>query len=100
MSFAGLTSKHRTQPDWRVTDPAYGEGVFLECALERGAQQVIEIAPEPLERAREKLRPYDERVRLYLQDGLLPIQNPDSYWQSPYAAVVDYSRAESSSHQS
>ncbi|MFN4033107.1 MAG: class I SAM-dependent DNA methyltransferase [Fimbriimonadales bacterium] len=80
----------RPQPHWKVIDPACGEGVFLECALERGVQQVvgIDIDPEPLERARERLRPYGERVRLYLQDGLLPIQDPDPYWQGDYDLVI------------
>jgi hypothetical protein len=41
------------QPDWKVIDPACGEGVFLKRALERGAQQLvgIDIDPETLERA-------------------------------------------------
>ena len=78
------------QPDWKVIDPACGEGVFLKRALERGAQQVvgIDIDPETLERARENLAPYGDRVRLYLQDGLLPIEDPDPYWQSDYDLVI------------
>jgi type I restriction enzyme M protein len=64
--------------------------VFLKRALERGAQQVvgIDIDPETLERARENLKPYGDRVRLYLQDGLLPIEDPDPYWQSDYDLVI------------
>jgi len=78
------------QPHWKVIDPACGEGVFLKRALERGAQQVvgIDIDPETLERARENLKPYGDRVRLYLQDGLLPIEDPDPYWQSDYDLVI------------
>ena len=78
------------QPDWKVIDPACGEGVFLKRALERGARQVvgIDIDPETLERARENLKPYGDRVRLYLQDGLLPIEDPDSYWQADYDLVI------------
>lgn len=80
----------RPQPDWKVIDPACGEGIFLQCALERGVQQVVgvDIDPEPLERARELLKPYGDRVRLYLQDGLLPIQDPDPYWQGDYDLVI------------
>jgi type I restriction enzyme M protein len=78
------------QPDWKVIDPACGEGVFLKRALERGARQVvgIDIDPETLERARENLKPYGDRVRLYLQDGLLPIEDPDPYWQADYDLVI------------
>jgi type I restriction enzyme M protein len=78
------------QPHWKVIDPACGEGVFLKRALERGAQQVvgIDIDPETLERARENLKPYGDRVHLYLQDGLLPIEDPDPYWQSDYDLVI------------
>ena len=78
------------QPHWKVIDPACGEGVFLKRALERGAQQVvgIDIDPETLEHARENLKPYGDRVRLYLQDGLLPIEDPDPYWQSDYDLVI------------
>jgi type I restriction enzyme M protein len=78
------------QPHWKVIDPACGEGVFLKRALERGAQQVvgIDIDPETLERARENLKSYGDRVRLYLQDGLLPIEDPDPYWQSDYDLVI------------
>jgi type I restriction enzyme M protein len=78
------------QPDWKIIDPACGEGIFLKRALERGAKQVvgIDIDPETLERARENLKPYGDRVRLYLQDGLLPIEDPDPYWQSDYDLVI------------
>ncbi|MCS6922969.1 MAG: N-6 DNA methylase [Fimbriimonadales bacterium] len=80
----------RPQPDWRVIDPACGEGIFLQCALERGVACAvgIDIDPETLERARENLKPYGDRVRLYLQDGLLPIQDPDPFWQGNYDLVI------------
>lgn len=80
----------RPEPHWKVIDPACGEGIFLQCALERGVQHVagIDIDPDTLERARENLKPYGDRVRLYLQDGLLPIQDPDPYWQGDYDLVI------------
>jgi len=77
-------------PHWKVIDPACGEGIFLQRALERGATQVVgvDIDPHAIERARELLQPYGDRVRLYQQDGLLPIDDPDPYWQGDYDLVI------------
>ncbi len=77
-------------PLWKVIDPACGEGVFLQKAAERdaGALAGVDIDPNALERARQALHPYGERVRLYCQDGLQPIDDPNPFWRGEYDLVI------------
>ncbi|MCS6790756.1 MAG: N-6 DNA methylase [Bacteroidia bacterium] len=78
------------EPDWKVIDPACGEGVFLEAAARRGGTLIagIDIDPNALEKARQNLAPYDITPRLYHQNGLLPIQDPNGFWQGEYDLVI------------
>lgn len=75
---------------WKVIDPACGDGVFLEfCAL-RGCSSLagVDIDQEVLRAAEERLIKYDCNVQLFNQDGLLPIQTNDTYWQGEYDLVI------------
>ncbi|MEN2993638.1 MAG: N-6 DNA methylase [Bacteroidia bacterium] len=78
------------EPHWKIIDPACGEGVFLEAAARRGGMLLagIDIDPAALEKARQHLAPYGAPVRLYLQNGLLPIQDSNGFWQEGYDLVI------------
>jgi adenine-specific DNA-methyltransferase len=77
-------------PLWKVIDPSCGEGVFLEAALRRGAVAVtgIDIDPQVIEKVRQRFAAYPVQPRLYCQDGLLPVQDPNPFWQGEYDLVV------------
>ncbi len=77
-------------PLWKVIDPACGEGIFLLKALERGCGAVagVDIDPEAIERVKEVLRDYRERVKLYCQNGLQPINDENAFWRGDYDLVI------------
>lgn len=78
------------EPHWKTIDPACGEGVFLEAAARRGGMLLagIDIDPVALEKTRQHLAPYSSAIRLYLQNGLLPIQDSNPFWQEGYDLVI------------
>lgn len=77
-------------PLWKVIDPACGEGIFLLKALERGcgAAAGIDIDPDAIERAKELLKDYRSKVRLYCQDGLESINDNNAFWRGDYHLVI------------
>ncbi|MFA0741219.1 MAG: hypothetical protein DFNUSKGM_001329, partial [Candidatus Fervidibacter sacchari] len=76
-------------PLWKVIDPACGEGIFLLKAAERGGSMLVgvDIDPEAIERAKQLLQPYRERVRLYCQDGLEEIADENPFWRGNFDLV-------------
>ena len=77
-------------PMWKVIDPACGEGIFLLKCLERGCGAVagVDIDPEAIERARELLKGFEGRFKLFLQDGLMPIEDDNAFWRGNYDLVI------------
>jgi len=77
-------------PFWKVMDPACGDGSFLLGALKRGAPLVagIDIDPEAIALAEENLSAYRGKFRLFLQDGLQPIQAENALWKGHYDLVI------------
>lgn len=68
----------------------WGRRFFLETALRRGDVNVVgvDIDSSALERARTLLSGYPVQPRLYHQDGLLPIQDENAFWQGEYDLVI------------
>ncbi len=77
-------------PLWKVMDPACGDGAFLKEALRRGASAVagVDIDPEAIAAARENLREFEGRFRLFCQDGLAEIKGESGFWKEHYDLVI------------
>ena len=77
-------------PLWKVMDPACGDGIFLKEALKRGAGAVagVDIDLEAIEAARENLREFEGRFRLFCQDGLAEIECQSGFWKEHYDLVI------------